>query len=363
MITDVKSILAKTSLLSEAPESMIDEIAKAATYLNLKQGEYLCHEGDLSDALYVLVRGTADIIKDNKGVDHLINQVGSGETLGEMGMMDELPRSASIRISSETAYVVVVSRQVVIASLEKDPVIFRETLRVLSKRLRDSNMQLEKRLIEIEQKNEELEESYTATVIALSQALEFRDKVTGGHSERVTAYSLVMADSMGFSDEEMEHLRLGALLHDIGKIGVSDLILNKEGKLTDEEFATMQEHPTFGMKMIGKIEFLKEAADIVYCHHEKWNGRGYPQKLEGENIPLTARIFAIADVFDALTMERPYKAAWSPEEARDEIVNCGGSHFDPSVVKHFVKEFPRICKILERSKSGERISVLKGLPF
>jgi putative nucleotidyltransferase with HDIG domain len=340
---------------------MVRDIADGAELKKFKKGDFICREGDIPNALFILLSGYANIVKESPDGNHTINQVGPGETLGEMGIMDEMPRSASIVVTSEKAEFVVFCKKLIMDSLERDPVIFRETLKVISSRLRRGNIELEKRLIEIEKKNQELEESYTATVFALSQALEFRDKVTGGHSERVTAYSLIMANSMGYPEEEMENLRLGALLHDVGKIGVSDLILNKQGKLTDEEFAIMQEHPTLGMKIIANIDFLKGARSVVYSHHEKWNGRGYPQGLVGDDIPLAARIFAIADVFDALTMERPYKSAWTPEEARDEIVRCAGDHFDANVVENFVKEFDKMVGIMEKSKRGETISIQKGL--
>jgi HD-GYP domain-containing protein (c-di-GMP phosphodiesterase class II) len=133
------------------------------------------------------------------------------------------------------------------------------------------------------------------------------------------------------------HVRRGALLHDIGKMGIPDRILLKPGPLTDEEQLIMQRHPDYAYELLAPITFLRPALDIPYCHHEKWDGTGYPRGLKGEQIPLVARIFAIVDVWDALTSDRPYRRAWSPQAARDHIAALSGTHFDPLVVKLFLQ--------------------------
>jgi HD-GYP domain-containing protein (c-di-GMP phosphodiesterase class II) len=153
----------------------------------------------------------------------------------------------------------------------------------------------------------------------------------------VTELSIKLAQAMGMSDEAISHLRHGALLHDMGKIGVPDSILHKPDELTDEEWAIMRQHPRFAFEMLNSIEYLREALEIPYSHHEKWDGAGYPQGLKGEQIPLAARIFAVADVWDALTSNRPYRPAWSREEAQNHIREQSGKHFDPKVVEQFFK--------------------------
>ena len=156
-------------------------------------------------------------------------------------------------------------------------------------------------------------------------------------ARRVTEMTLKLAREMGLSDAELVHVRRGALLHDIGKMGVPDYILHKPGALTDEEWEIMRKHPVYAYEMLSPIAYLRPALDIPYCHHEKWDGTGYPRGLQGEQIPVAARIFAIVDVWDALRSERPYRQAWSDEAALAHIKEQAGKHFDPQVVETFVR--------------------------
>jgi PAS domain S-box-containing protein len=184
--------------------------------------------------------------------------------------------------------------------------------------------------------NRELTNSYDATVEGWSRTLELRDWETKGHSTRVTEMTLLLAQKMGISPEEQVHIRRGALLHDIGKMGVPDSILLKPGPLTAEEWAVMQKHPEYAYELLHPILFLRPALDIPLCHHEKWDGSGYPHGLRGEQIPLAARLFAVVDVWDALRYDRPYRPGWSMNEIRDHISGLSGSHFDPAVVEVFL---------------------------
>lgn len=183
--------------------------------------------------------------------------------------------------------------------------------------------------------NAELRAAYDATIEGWSHALDLRDRETEGHSRRVTELTVRIAARMGFSEEELLHVRRGALLHDIGKMGIPDAILLKPGPLNDEEWAIMRTHPTLAVKLLRPIAFLAPALDIPWCHHEKWDGTGYPRGLRGEEIPLAARIFAVVDVYDALTSDRPYRATWSRERALVYIREQAGKHFDPRVVAVF----------------------------
>ena len=189
----------------------------------------------------------------------------------------------------------------------------------------------------LEEANAQLLSAYEATIEGWSRALDLRDKETEGHSRRVTDLTMRLANAFGFSNEELMHIRRGALLHDLGKIGIPDSILHKPAKLTDEEWAIMRQHSKFAYDMLQDVEYLRPALEIPYCHHEKWDGTGYPRGLKGEQIPLAARIFAVADVWDALTSDRPYRAAWKKEEALDFIRIESGKHFDPQVVDLFFK--------------------------
>ncbi len=182
----------------------------------------------------------------------------------------------------------------------------------------------------------ELSKAYDATIEGWALALELRDKETQGHSRRVTELTTRLAQVMGVQGEELVHLRRGVLLHDIGKMGIPDRILLKSDSLTDEEWVLMRMHPEYAYRMLSSISYLRPALDVPYCHHEKWDGSGYPRGLKGEEIPLSARIFAVVDVMDALTSDRPYRPAWPYEEAIQYIRRQSGQHFDPAVVEAFL---------------------------
>jgi PAS domain S-box-containing protein len=188
----------------------------------------------------------------------------------------------------------------------------------------------------LQSSHSELLSAYDTTIEGWSRALDYRDKETEGHSRRVTELTVCIAREMGMGNEKLVHVRRGALLHDIGKLGVPDNILLKPGKLTDEEFAIIKRHPEIAFSLLSPIEFLRPALDIPHFHHEKWDGSGYPQGLKGEEIPLTARIFAVVDVWDALCSDRPYRPAWPEERAREYIREQTGKDFDPRVVELFL---------------------------
>ncbi len=190
---------------------------------------------------------------------------------------------------------------------------------------------------DLQRSNVELTLAYDATIEGWSHALDLRDKETEGHTQRVTQLTLELARSIGLREEELVHIRRGALLHDMGKLGIPDHILLKPDKLTDEEWQIMRQHPTFAYEMLSPITFLRPALDIPHYHHEKWDGTGYPQGLKGEQIPLAARIFAVADVWDALRSDRPYRSKWSKEKVLDYIREQSGTHFDPQIVEAFLK--------------------------
>jgi PAS domain S-box-containing protein/putative nucleotidyltransferase with HDIG domain len=189
----------------------------------------------------------------------------------------------------------------------------------------------------LQRANYELITAYDATIEGWARAMDLRDKETENHTRRVTDLTLSLARRLGISDAEMLHIRRGALLHDIGKMGVPDKILLKGGKLTAKEWNIMRQHPQFAYEMLQPITYLKRSLEIPYCHHEKWDGTGYPRGLKGEQIPLVARIFAVVDVWDAITSERPYRIGWSKSKALKYIREQSGKHFDPKVVDAFLE--------------------------
>ena len=182
----------------------------------------------------------------------------------------------------------------------------------------------------------ELSCAYNVALEGWSRTMDLRDEETEGHAQRVTAMAVRLADAMGLSEDEILHIRRGALLHDIGKMGVPDHILLKPGKLTDEEQMVMRKHPEYAHQILSPVAFLRSALDIPYCHHEKWDGTGYPRGLKGNQIPLAARIFAVVDVWDALRFDRPYRKAWPDEQVRAHIQTQAGTHFDAQVVQVFL---------------------------
>jgi PAS domain S-box-containing protein len=190
-------------------------------------------------------------------------------------------------------------------------------------------------LADLKRSNQDLILAYDQTLEGWSAALDLRDKETEGHTQRVTEMTLRLSEKMGVSKQDLVHVRRGALLHDIGKMGIPDRILLKPGKLTEEEWEHMRKHPVYAYELLKPISYLKPALDIPYCHHEKLDGSGYPRGLKGEEIPLSARIFAIVDVYDALTSDRPYRVAWSNQKTLEHILSLRGSHFDPAVVDVF----------------------------
>jgi HD-GYP domain-containing protein (c-di-GMP phosphodiesterase class II) len=187
----------------------------------------------------------------------------------------------------------------------------------------------------LQRSHEELEAAYDATLEGWSLAMEMRDDETQGHAQRVSALCVDLGRRMGMPAEQLVHVRRGALLHDIGKMAVPDAILRKPGPLSDPEWQVMRRHPEYGRDFLRRIDHLAPALDIPYCHHERWDGTGYPRGLRGEEIPLAARVFAVIDAFDALTTDRPYRTAWSEARALDYIESESGRQFDPRVVSAF----------------------------
>ena len=183
----------------------------------------------------------------------------------------------------------------------------------------------------------ELREAYDHTIEGWVRALDLRDRETETHTLRVTEMTVRLAREMGMNESEIVHIRRGALLHDIGKMGIPDSILNKLDALTPQDWDIMKKHPMYAYEMLSPIAYLLPALDIPYCHHEKWDGTGYPRQLAGEEIPLSARIFAVVDVWDALRSNRPYRGGWPENDVLEHIRNLSGTHFDPKVVDIFFK--------------------------
>jgi putative nucleotidyltransferase with HDIG domain len=191
---------------------------------------------------------------------------------------------------------------------------------------------------DLQRSNFELAIAYDATIEGWSRALDLRDRETEGHTQRVTDMTLRLARKMGLSEERLTLIKRGALLHDIGKMGIPDTILHKPEGLSEAEQAIMRTHPQLAYDMLEPIAYLRDALNIPYCHHEKWDGTGYPRGLAGTQIPLEARLFAVVDVWDALTTDRPYRKSWSRQKALDYVREQAGKYFDPQLVELFLQE-------------------------
>jgi putative nucleotidyltransferase with HDIG domain len=223
----------------------------------------------------------------------------------------------------------------------------RRRLLIENRRYREKlELKVRWRTTELNKALRDVEESYKITLEALVTALDAREQETRAHSQRVREYTLTLAHVLGLNHDNLIQTGRGALLHDVGKIGVRDSILLKPGKLNEEEWVEMRKHPQIGYEILRSIEFLSPAAEIVLCHQERWDGRGYPNKLAGQDIPLGARIFAVADTLDAMTSDRPYRKALSFEAAFQEIRSCSGSQFDPRIAEAFLSIRPESWKAI-----------------
>ena len=192
---------------------------------------------------------------------------------------------------------------------------------------------------ELKESKEELEKSYLETIQILRQTVEAKDPYTKGHSDRVSAYSVLIGKYMGLPEEDLKTLKIGGLFHDIGKIGVPDNILLKDTKLTTDEYSEIKNHPSIGKHILSNATIFQDVIPIVYHHHERYDGKGYPEQLAGEDIPLLARITAVADTFDAMTSKRSYREDLPIEKVREEIENCSGTQFDPKIASIFLDIF------------------------
>lgn len=211
--------------------------------------------------------------------------------------------------------------------------LFIRIINSVSKKLIEQNHNLITQKYKLEEAYNKLQNTYRNTVSTLSKTVDARDSYTAGHSERVTFISLKLAEKLGLEKRELENIELAAQFHDIGKIGVPDSILLKKDRLTDNEFDLIKKHPIIGMNILSNIEFLKEILQIILHHHENYDGSGYPYGISGNEIPIGSRIISIADTYDSMTSDRPYRKALTHEEAVNEIIRCKGTQFDPRLIE------------------------------
>jgi HD-GYP domain-containing protein (c-di-GMP phosphodiesterase class II) len=311
-------------------------VARFAAVKKYGKGEIIIGEGTVADTFYIIQRGKVAITKKFEDGEEIVLAVQrDGSFFGEMALLDQGPRSASA-VALESTILLEISRADFAVLLKKAPLLAYSMMRELSARLRGTGSLL---ISELQRKNRELKRAYRDTVNAVVNTLEARDPYTHGHTERVTAIAVSIAKNLAaakeLDEEDLFTIEIGALLHDVGKIGVPDAILRKPAALEVTELQKIQEHPAKGKHILDDIGYLEQALPCVLHHHERFDGQGYPEKIAGENIPLPGRIISVADAFDAMTSDRPYRKKMDYDSAFREIEKNAGKQFDPQIVEAF----------------------------
>jgi len=326
--------LRSIQFFSEMSKRDLRMITRFAAIKNQSRGEIVIREGTIADTFYIIQKGKVAITKKFEDGEEMVLAVHyNGDFFGEMALLDQGPRSASA-VALEPTILLEISRVDFAILLKKAPLLAYAMMRELSTRLRGTGTLL---ISELQRKNRELKQAYRDTVNAVVNTLEARDPYTHGHTERVTAIATSIAKSIaakkGLNEEELFTIEIGALLHDVGKIGVPDAVLRKPGPLEVGEIQQIQEHPAKGKHILDNISYLEQALPCVLHHHERYDGQGYPEKIAGEKIPLPGRIISVADAFDAMTSNRPYREKMDFRSAFQEIEKNAGKQFDPDIVE------------------------------
>ncbi len=328
------SALREAPFLTSLSDDDLRHIAESVKKRTYPAGHVIVQENALGDTFYIIHKGRVEITKwFEDGEEMVLAVCGDGDFFGEMALLEGGPRSATVRTLEPTT-ILEITRSGFVSLLQKAPAPAYELMKELSSRLRDMDASMIARL---QRKNEQLRQSYLDTITAVANAIEARDPYTRGHTERVTTIAKAIARRMGWDEERLSSLQVGALLHDVGKLGVADAILLKPGPLTDAEYAEIKIHPEVGRRVLHGISYLESAIPGVLHHHERYDGQGYPDRLAGQDIPLAGRILAVADAFDAMTSDRPYRRAMSPQTAIAELKREAGAQFDPEVVAAFMR--------------------------
>jgi HD-GYP domain-containing protein (c-di-GMP phosphodiesterase class II) len=296
-------------------------------------GDVIVREKTLTDTFCIIQGGRVEITKKfSDGDEMVLTTMDSGDFFGEMALLDQAPRSATVRALSQVT-ILELSRDDFEALLQKAPSLAYGIMQELGRRLRETGSLL---VAHLEKKNTELSQAYLSTVHALVHALEARDPYTSGHTTRVTAIAKIIARHLDIIDEDLFALEIGALLHDMGKIGIPDAILRKPGPLTSEEYDLIMEHPQKGESILKNVEYLERSISSILFHHERFDGEGYPRGMKGEDIPLFGRIIAVADSLDAMITDRPYRKKRPLAEAIEELKRESDKQFDRRVVSAFL---------------------------
>ena len=339
--------LRKLDFFAGMPDERLALVARVARPRRFRTGQIVIEENSAADTFFIIRSGRVRIAKRlETGEELFLAEEGEGGFFGEMALLDEGPRSATARAVEPTS-LLEISRNDFKVLLDQAPLLAYAMMRVLSTRLRGTGALM---VAELQRKNQELKMAYRDTLNAVVNTLEARDPYTRGHTKRVTCIAKAIAGRMGLSDEDLFIIELGALLHDVGKIGVTDAILRKPGPLDDEEYEEIREHPAKGGRILSNIAYLSKAIPCVLHHHERYDGSGYPEHLAGADIPLPGRIISVADAFDAMTSDRPYRRGMQFARAVAELRRGAGRQFDPKVVRAFLGVWRKLTGQLRRGR-------------
>lgn len=352
------NLLQQVPFLAPLTPEQRTALASEAVLRDFEPGTDIVQEGSHGDSFFIVESGQAVVYRGLNGEVIHFARFGAGDFFGEIALLEDTVRSASVRADTHVR-VLEISRPGFRRLLRENPDVALAVMEELSKRVRDTDQRMIEGLV---RKNKELRlahfrlsRSYDTTLIALSNALDLRDADTEGHSVRVSEIAVQIGEVMELADRELEALQRGGLLHDIGKIGIPDNILRKPGKLSAAEWDIMRQHSVWGAEMLSPIDFLADVLPLVHHHHEAWGGSGYPDSRRGAEIPLLARIFAVADTYDVITSDRPYRKRRSAEQALSMIREEAGRQFDPAVVAVFESIFPAV-----RDETSVQIDTERG---
>jgi len=347
--------LGRCRLFRDLEPTILARIAPHFERVSYRAGQVIFNEGDSGNSLLIIGDGEVEITKFVGQSPHVLSRLGPGEHVGEMALISRQRRSATVRALG--AFQGLLLRQSEFdALLDEEPRFAREMLRAISDRLRRTD----------ETALEQMVTAHQALTFSLARLADSRDPETGGHLFRVREYCTLLAELLRdhpkfvplITDEFVQNIYLVAPLHDIGKVAIPDGILLKPGRLTDAEFEIMSTHTTLGAQAVDTVlelcdfELFRMAKRVILCHHERFDGKGYPRGLQRDEIPLEARIMTLADIYDALLSERVYKAAFSYEDAKTEIRNHAGTRFDPDMVEVMLRHIEKFETVHQKFREG-----------
>ena len=339
--------LAAVELFASLPQPALTDLARHARVCEYPVGSTIFDEGDHGDCMHVLRSGAVKVVRpSHDDEDVVLDVLGPGKVFGELAVLNSSPRTATL-VALADSVTVSVDKKSFDQILDRHPAAVREMLGTVARSLTFAKEELARhnRALEdtVRERTEELRRTHLSIVRRLAQAAEWHDDTTGQHVSRMSKLAHRLALAAGMDREQAEMLLQASALHDIGKIGIPDRVLLKPGKLDVDEWELMKTHTTIGAQLLAgsSSEVVQMAERIALTHHERWDGKGYPNGLAGEDIPFESRVCTIADVFDALVSERPYKKAWPVSEALAEIARMSGSAFEPWLADVFLREVAR----------------------